>query len=94
MSGMTNEGTHREPAFKGCQECGDRGVMEGRLCGRLVDAADRALAGTQVTAAYRFAFEPQETDGDSRLRGTVEGLVVRNCAPSRNASVSGLWGSM
>jgi hypothetical protein len=83
MSGMTNEGTHREPAFKRCQRCDDRGVMEGRLCGRLVEAADPALVGVQVTAAYRFAFDPGEEGGRGALRGTIEGLVVRNCAPSR-----------
>jgi hypothetical protein len=83
MSGMTNEGTHREPAFNGCQECGDRGVMEGRLCGRLVRVADPALAGAQVTAAYRFAFDPGEKGGEGGLQGTIEGLVVRNCAPSK-----------
>ena len=82
MSGMTNEGTHREPAFKACQRCGDRGVMEGRLCGRLVRAADPALVGAQVTAAYRLAFDPTEKGGEGALVGTLEGLVVRNCAPS------------
>jgi hypothetical protein len=30
LRGMTNEGTHREPAFDGCQRCAERGVMEGR----------------------------------------------------------------
>ncbi len=83
MSGMTNEGTHREPAFKGCQECGELGVMEGRLCGRLVRATDRSLVGAQVTAAYRFAFKPNEKGGDGELQGTIEGLVVRNCAPAK-----------
>ena len=78
LSGMTNEGTHREPAFKGCQECGERGVMEGKLCGRLVRAADPKLAGAQVTAAYRFAFEPTEKGGEGELVGTIEGLVVRS----------------
>ena len=81
LSGMTNEGTHREPAFKGCQECGERGVMEGKLCGRLVRAADPKLAGAQVTAAYRFAFEPTEKGGEGGLVGTIEGLVVRACEP-------------
>jgi hypothetical protein len=81
LSGMTNEGTHREPAFKGCQECGERGVMEGKLCGRLVRASDPKLAGAQVTAAYRFAFEPNEKGGGGTLRGTVEGVVVRTCEP-------------
>lgn len=81
LSGMTNEGTHREPAFKGCQECGERGVMEGRLCGRLVRTNDPKLAGAQVTAAYRFAFDPTEKGGEGALRGTIEGLVVRSCEP-------------
>ena len=51
------EGTHREPAFKDCQQCGDTGLMEARLCGRLA-TADPALVGAQVTAAYRFAYDP------------------------------------
>jgi hypothetical protein len=83
MSGMTNEGTHREPAYKGCQECADWGVMEGRLCGRLVRAADPALVGAQITAAYRLAFDAGERGGEGALQGTIEGLVVRNCAPSK-----------
>ena len=83
MSGMTNEGTHREPAFDGCQKCGDIGVMEGRLCGRLVRASDPALIGAQVTAMYRFAFEPSEKGGEGSLKGTIEGVVVRNCEPSK-----------
>ena len=57
--------------------------MEGRLCGRLVRATDRALTGAQVTAAYRFAFDPSEKGGEGGLQGTFEGLVVRNCAPSK-----------
>lgn len=81
MSGMTNEGTHREPAFQGCQKCGDVGVMEGRLCGRLVRATDPKLAGAQVTAAYRFAFDPSEKGGEGAMVGTLEGLVVRSCDP-------------
>ena len=92
MSGMTNEGTHREPAFKACQECGDRGVMEGRLCGRLVRAADPALTGAQVTAAYRFAFDAGERGGEGALQGTVEGLVVRNCRPSKACVSFGVAG--
>lgn len=81
MSGMTNEGTHREPAFKGCQQCGDVGVLEGRLCGRLVRSREPRLTGAQVTAAYRFAFEPTEKGGEGTLVGTIEGLVVRSCEP-------------
>ncbi len=83
MSGMTNEGTHREPAFKGCQECGEIGVMEGQLCGRVVRAKDPALRGAQVTAAYRFAFEPSDRGGEGGLAGTIEGVLVRNCEPAK-----------
>lgn len=93
MSGMTNEGTHREPAFKGCQECREVGVMEGRLCGRLVRAADPRLVGAQVTAAYRFAFDANEKGGEGAVRGTLEGLVVRNCAPSKECVSFGVVGT-
>jgi hypothetical protein len=79
LSGMTNEGTHREPAFQGCQTCGDIGVLEGRLCGRLVRASDPQLVGAQVTGAYRFRFDPNEKGGEGGLVGTIEGLVVRAC---------------
>ncbi len=81
LSGMTNEGTHREPAFNGGQQCGDVGVLEGRLCGRLVRSREPELTSAQVTAAYRFAFEPSEKGGEGELVGTIEGLVVRNCEP-------------
>lgn len=93
MSGMTNEGTHRKPAFEGCQECGEVGVMEGRLCGRLVRASDPTLVGAQVTAAYRFVVEPGDEGGEGGLRGTIEGLVVRSCSPSKECVAFGTVGS-
>jgi len=80
LSGMTNEGTHREPAFSACQRCDERGVMEGRLCGRVVRTADQRLTGAQVFAAYRLRFEPGEDGGESPVAGTIEGLVVRTCS--------------
>ena len=79
LQGMTNEGTHREPAFDGCQKCSDVGVMEGRLCGRLVRPADEKLAGIQVTAAYRFRFDSSTDGGHGALVGTIEGLLIRTC---------------
>lgn len=84
LSGMTNEGTHREPAFQGCQECDQQGVMEGRLCGRVVRPAKPELRGAQVTAAYRFAFEASEKAEGGRVVGTLEGLVVRSCGAERH----------
>lgn len=77
MSGMTNEGTHREPVFEGCQKCDERGVMEGMLCGQVVRAEDKNMVGAQVTAAYRLSFDPSELGGEGAIRGTLEGLVVR-----------------
>jgi hypothetical protein len=80
LSGMTNEGTHREPAFSTCQRCDERGVMEGRLCGRIVRTTDQHLSGAQVFAAYRLRFDPGEDGGQSPVAGTIEGLVVRTCS--------------
>lgn len=80
MSGMTNVGTHREPAFDPCQECHERGVMEGRLCGRIIKAKDERLVGCVVTGAYRFRFDPSEGFQDTGFTGTFEGLVVCSCA--------------
>jgi hypothetical protein len=79
LQGMTNEGTHREPPFKGCQRCDDRGVMEGRLTGKVTQASDPRLVGAQVVAAYRMNFDPSEDGGEGAVTGTVEGLVVRPC---------------
>jgi hypothetical protein len=84
LSGMTNEGTHREPAFDPCQPCDARGVLEGRLCGRVVRAADPALAGAQVFAAYRLRFDPDERGGSGAVAGTLEGVVVRTCRTDRS----------
>jgi hypothetical protein len=80
MSGLTNEGTHREPAFKACQTCDSTGFMEGRLCGQVVRSDDPALLGNVVTAAYRFRFEATEDAKDSAVEGTIEGLLVEACA--------------
>jgi hypothetical protein len=44
LAGLTNEGTHRAPVFDECQRCSETGVMEGRLCGRLVRSVEPRLA--------------------------------------------------
>jgi hypothetical protein len=81
LRGLTNEGTHREPAFRACQECDQVGVMEGRLCGRLVRAKDPELVGLQVSAAYRISFDASEQGGRGGVAGTIEGVLVRSCDP-------------
>jgi hypothetical protein len=79
LSGMTNEGTHRKPHFRDCQQCDETGVMEGRLCGRLERPAQSRLAGLQVFAAYRLRFRSTREGAVGGVTGTLEGLVVRNC---------------
>jgi hypothetical protein len=81
LSGLTNEGTHRAPAFNECQKCSETGVMEGRLCGRLVRTTEPRLAGAQVVAAYRLRFDSSSEGALGGVRGTLEGLVVRTCEP-------------
>ena len=79
MSGMTNVGTHRSPAFKDCQACNETGVMEGRLCGQVVETKDEELKGCQVTAAYRLSFDPSDRGGSGRFSGTLEGVTICFC---------------
>ncbi len=79
ISGMTNLGTHRRPVFDDCQQCDERGVMEGRLCGRIVDAKKKKLIGCRVVAAYRIRFDPSESFQDTAVTGTLEGLIVCPC---------------
>ena len=81
LSGLTNEGTHRPPAFDECQKCGDTGVMEGRLCGRLVRTPEPRLLDAEVVAAYRLRCEVSGEGVLGGVRGTLEGLVVRTCRP-------------
>ena len=57
MSGVTNVGSHRPPAFPACQKCDDRGVMEGRLCGQIVEpeqsCAQRLPGGGRLSDQVR-----------------------------------------
>lgn len=79
LSGVTNVGTHRKPAFTDCQTCDTRGVMEGKLCGRVVSSRDPTLRGAQVIAAYRVRFKPSEEGAQGDVRATLEGVVIRFC---------------
>jgi hypothetical protein len=78
MSGVTNVGTHRDP-IKACQKCGDRGIMEGKLCGEVVQAGDTKLKGCQVIAAYRIKFDPSVGAISTAVVGTIEGVLVCFC---------------
>ena len=79
MSGVTNAGTHRAPVFKECQRCDDIGVMEGRLCGQVVESHDAHLNQCQIVAAYRIKFEPAP-GGNMKFQGaTLEGIISCLC---------------
>lgn len=78
MSGITNDGTHRVP-IKACQKCGDRGIMEGKLCGEVVKPGDTKLKGCQVIAAYRIKFDPSVGFISTAVVGTIEGVLVCFC---------------
>jgi hypothetical protein len=79
MSGVTNVGTHRAPAFNDCQKCDEKGVMEGRLCGQIASTSNPTLNGCQVMADYRIKFDPGATGGQGAVRGTLEGVIVCSC---------------
>jgi hypothetical protein len=79
LSGMTNEGTHRPPAFSECQRCDQRGVMEGLLCGQIEAPNVPDLNGAQITASYRIKFEPAANGPAGGALGTLEGAIITPC---------------
>jgi hypothetical protein len=79
LSGVTNVGTHRAPGFDECQKCDEKGLMEGRLCGKIESTAHPALNGCQVSGAYRIRFDPLVTGGQGLVRGTLEGVILCSC---------------
>jgi hypothetical protein len=78
MSGVTNVGSHRLP-IKSCQKCSDLGIMEGRLCGQVIQARESKLKGCQVIADYRIKFDPSIKGGVGSVVGTIEGVIVCFC---------------
>lgn len=79
LSGITNAGTHRAPAFQECQRCQDA-VMEGQLCGTVCRSREPGFADCQVFGAYRLRIEPSpEGLRPQGVRGTFEGVLVCPC---------------
>ena len=78
LSGVTNAGVHREPAGKDCQRCDEHGVMEGRLCGRIV-RGPRELRGCNVIEVYLLRFDAGAGGGEGGVQGTFEGVIVCPC---------------
>lgn len=84
MTGVTNVGTHRQPAFDGSQRCKDTGVMEGMLLGTITRARNKRLLGCELRAAYRLRFDPSKEGGSGGVVGVLEGAIVCDCrGPAR-----------
>ncbi len=49
--------------------------MEGRLCGRVIEAGPVELRRSQIIADYRLQFDPRQPEG--RVRGVIEGVLIR-----------------
>jgi hypothetical protein len=79
MSGMTNEGNHRGPAFDDCQPCNALGVMEGRICGQVVDTHNEALTECRIFGSYRIKFDSSTAGGSGVVVGTLEGVIICPC---------------
>jgi hypothetical protein len=88
MSGVTNVGTHREPPFKPCQKCDERGVMEGRLCGQVTTSQDPALKRCQVIAAYRIRFDPSRKGGNGGWKARSKGLLFVRLSLSKKRNLN------
>jgi hypothetical protein len=89
LSGTTNVGTHRQPAFDPCQECHAPGHMEGRLCDHIVKTRDDRLRGCRVTASYRLRFDAGQGAIDTAITGTIEGLIVCACDKQECVDLTG-----
>jgi len=62
------------------EKCSDLGIMEGRLCGQVVEPGHNpALRACQVVAAYRIKFDPGLDGGQGAIVGTLEAVLVCPC---------------
>lgn len=78
LSGITNAGVHRPRPFKECQQCDERGVMEGRLCGQ-IRRGPRELLGCNIIGIYLMRFDANREGGAGAVQGTFEGVIVCPC---------------
>ena len=80
LSGITNAGTHRAPAFDACQKCGALRVLEGRFCGVVEETDDDQLKDARILCVHKLEFESIGGSGmKGSVVGTLEGVVIRRC---------------
>ena len=75
MKGITNAGTHRKP-LDACEQCDQRGHMEGRLDGKIVRGK---LKGCRISASYVINYDPGAAGQDTSVIGTIEGVAICPC---------------
>jgi hypothetical protein len=78
LSGVTNAGPHRDPFFRECQQCDERGVMEGRLCAQIRRAPPDFVC-CNVIGVYLLRFDANAKGGGGAVQGTFEGVIVCPC---------------
>jgi hypothetical protein len=79
LQGITNAGTHRQPAFSDCQRCESPGVMEGLMLGTILRVVNKRLIGCRIEAAYRLHFDASSEGGEGAVTGSLEGAIVCDC---------------
>lgn len=79
LSGITNAGTHRSPAFPDCQRCRDA-VLEGQFRGTVCRPREPRFADCRVFGAYRLRIDPGSGGVPAqRVTGTIEGALLCPC---------------
>ena len=76
LAGITNAGTHHTFSNE-CETCNVKGHMEGRLIGKITKGP---LIGSRIFASYMIRFEHSPEFNDTLAGGTLEGVIVSDCA--------------
>jgi hypothetical protein len=80
ISGITNGGLVRAAPFgPGVEKCASKGILVGRLCGRVVKSENPKLAQAQIVATYRLHMTQTAKGGSGAVLGTLEGVVITPC---------------
>ena len=76
LGGITNAGTHQTAPID-CESCKVKGHMEGRLAGNITKGS---LNWGRIFASYMIIFEHSIDFRDTMAKGTLEGIIVRDCS--------------
>ena len=80
LSGVTNAGTHRKPFDPACQDCNAPGFLEGRFCGVIRRARQKAFVDCSVIGIYKLQLaDAGDGGGEGPVQGVMEGVIVCGC---------------